>query len=326
VSETVFDPTRELPRFTIRETRDRRAIDAALSEDRAFSGYALAHLEDSMFRRSRFWLAEGDSGSAVVLHANAMGQTLFASGDVAAIDAVLSLHPGPLFSYLTTCSPEILPVLRRSHAFTDVLHMNRMSVTSSAFEPAEGPAQQLRGADVRALNALYSVERAGTYSAQHLEQGVYFGAFREGRLVAAAGTHVVAPNVGIAIVGNVFTHPGHRGQGLAKLVTSRVTSELFSRGCTLVALTVDATNTPAVRAYARLGYRRGATVVEGRARRRDLFGLGAWLRRRSARHGEHRGERVEIATGRPPPVDHATDDKTTTDRTHGGDADSEAQR
>lgn len=316
MTETVFEPTRELPRFTIRETRDRRAIDAALSEDRAFSGYALGHLEDSMFRRSRFWLAEGDSGSAVVLHASAMGQTLYASGDAAAIDAVLSLHPGPRFSYLTTCSPETLPVLRRSYAFTDVLHMSRMSVTSSAFEPAEDPAQQLRGADVRALNALYSLERAGTYSAQHLERGIYFGAFRAGRLVAAAGTHVVAPNVGIAVVGNVFTHPGHRGQGLAKLVTSKVTSELFSRGCTLVALTVDPTNTPAVRAYARLGYRRGATVVEGRVRRRDMLGLGAWLRRRSARRGEHRGEQVEIATGRPLPADHATNDN----------ADSEAQR
>lgn len=312
MTDTVYDPTRELPRFTIRETRDRRAIDAALSEDRAFSSYALGHLEDSMFRRARFWIAKGDSGSAVVLHANAMGQTLYASGDAAAIDAVLSLHPGPRFSYLTTCSPDTLPILRRSYAITDVLHMNRMSVTSSAFEPVEGPAQRLRGADVRALNALYSLERAGTYSAQHLERGVYYGAFREGRMVAAAGTHVVAPNVGIAVVGNVFTHPGHRGQGLAELVTSKVTSEVFSRGCSLAALTVDPTNTPAVRAYARLGFQRGAAVVEARVRRRDLLGLGAWLRRRTARHGE----RVEITSGRPLPADHATSE----------DADSEAQR
>ena len=321
MTETVYDPARQLPRFTIRETRDRRAIDAALSEDRAFSSYALGHLEDSMFRRARFWIAQGETGSAVVLHANAMGQTLFVSGAAAAIDAVLSLHPGPRFTYLTTCSPQTLPVLRRSYAITDVLTMNRMSVTSAAFQPADGPAQLLRGADVRALNALYSLERAGAYSAQHLERGVYYGAFREGRLVAAAGTHVVAPNVGIAVVGNVFTHPGHRGRGLATLVTSKVTSELFSRGCSLATLTVDDANTPAVRAYVRLGYTRGAAVVEARARRRDMLGLSAWLRRRAARHGEHRGERHEITSGRPLPADHAGSRDTDS-----ADADSEAQR
>jgi ribosomal protein S18 acetylase RimI-like enzyme len=325
MTDTVYDPTRELPRFEIRETRDRRAIDAALSEDRAFSAYALGHLEDSMFRRARFWIAEGDSGSAVVLHANAMGQTLYANGDAAAIDAVLSLHPGPRFSYLTTCSPDTLPVLRRNYAITDVLSMSRMSVTSPRFEPVEGPTQRLRGGDVRALNALYSTERAATYSAEHLERGVYFGAYREGRLVAAAGTHVVAPNVGIAVVGNVFTHSGHRGQGLATLVTSKVTSELFSSGCSLVALTVDATNTPAVRAYARLGYMRGAAVIEGRARRRDMLGIGAWLRRRTARRGEHRGEAMEIATGRPLVAQDpggGEPDNTQTDNSH---TDSEAQ-
>ncbi len=119
-------------------------------------------------------------------------------------------------------------------------------------------------------------------------------------MVAVAGTHIVAPNIGVAVVGNVFTHPSYRGQGLATRVTARVTAELIERGCSLVALTVDPANTPAVRAYARLGYERGPAVVEARARRRDLLGLGAWLRRRAAPRHEHRGEMEQRATGRPP--------------------------
>lgn len=311
MTDTVYDPAQQLPQFTIRETRDRPALDAAMSEDRVFAAYALGHLEDSIFRSARFWIAEGESGSAVVLHANAMGQTLYAGGDAAAIDATLSLHPGPRFSYLTTCSPDTLPVLRRMYAITDVLTMSRMSVTAASFQPVDGSARRLRGADVHELNALYSLEQAGYYSDQHIERGVYYGAFRDGRMVSVAGTHVVAPNVGIAIVGNVFTHPGHREQGLAELVTSKVTEELFTRGCSLTVLTVDAANTPAVQAYLRLGYERGATVVEARVRRRDLLGLGAWLRRRVARRGEYRGEHHQIATGRP---------------LSAGDADSEARR
>ena len=301
MTDTVLDPTRDqLPRFSIRRTRDKRALDAALNEDRAYAAYALGHLEDELFCHSTFWIAEGSTGSGVVLHSQAMGQTLFVGGDPTAVDAILSLHPGPRFTYLTTSSPDHEEVIRRSHTLADGLHMARMAVTRASFEAVQGSVRRLRGPNVRELNALYASEAAGYYSSAHIERGVYFGAYRDGRMVAAAGTHIVAPNVGVAVVGNVFTDPGYRGQGLATLVTSHVTDDLLNRGCSLVALTVDPTNTPAVRAYSRLGYERGSTVIEARARRRDFLGVGAWFRRRMARRGTHRGEAQERATGRPP--------------------------
>ncbi len=308
MTDTVFDPATEgLPRFNIRETRDRPAIDAALAEDRAYAAYALGHLEQGLFTQARFWLAEGPTGSAIVSHAGAMGKTLFVGGDATAIDAVLSLHPGPRFTYVTAAAPEHISTLERTYTMTEPLEMMRMSTSRLSFVAADGSARRLRGSDVRELNALYSVERASYYSAEHIERGVYHAISRDGRLVAAAGTHLVAPNIGIAVVGNVFTHPAHRGQGLATLVTSRVTAELLERGCSLVALTVDPTNTPAVRAYARLGYERGAAVVEARARRRDMLGLGAWLRRRTAPRHERRGETEQRATGRPPSHEQANE-------------------
>lgn len=301
MTDTVYDPATEgLPRFDIRETRDRRALDAALSDDRAYSAYALAYMERELFLRARFWLAEGPTGNALVLHAGAMGQTLFVSGDATAIDAVLSLHPGPRFTYVTTAAPEHISTLKRTYALSEPLEMMRMSVTRASFETVEGATRRLRGSDVRELNSLYSLERAGYYSAEHVEGGVYYGISREGRMVAVAGTHIVAPNIGVAVVGNVFTHPSYRGQGLATRVTSRVTADLLDRGCSLIALTVDPANTPAVRAYLRLGYERGPAVVEARARRRDLLGLGAWLRRRTSPRHERRGETEQRATGRPP--------------------------
>ena len=312
MTDTVFDPTRDqLPRFAIRRTRDKRALDAALGEDRAYAAYALGHLEDELFHHSTFWIAEGPSGSGIVLHSRAMGQTLFVGGDPAAVDAILSLHPGPRFTYLTTSSPDHEEVIRRSHTLADGLHMTRMSVTGVSFAAIQGSVRRLSGPDVRELNSLYALEGAGYYSAAHIERGVYFGAYRDGRMVAAAGTHIVAPNVGVAVVGNVFTDPGYRGQRLATLVTSHVTDDLLNRGCSLVALTVDPTNTPAVRAYARLGYERGSTVIEARARRRDFLGVGAWFRRRTARRGTHRGEAQERATGRPPQTapDHSQNDE-----------------
>ena len=291
-----------LPLFRVRETRDRRALEAAMSEDRAYAAYALGHLDPELGRGARFWLAEGESGAGYVMHGTAMGRTLVAGGDPAAVDAILSLHPGPRWSYVSTCAPAHVAVLQRSHALSDALHMTRMSTTHATFTAADGPARRLRGREIRALNALYARDgHPSHYSASHIERGVYYGAFDGERLVAAAGTHVVSPQQSIAVVGNVFTHPAYRGRGLGTRVTSLVTAELLDRGCALVTLTVDPANAPAVRAYARLGYEAGPAVVEARARRRDPIGLGPWLRRRAAqrRAGAHAGD--EVAAGRPAP-------------------------
>ena len=58
-------------------------------------------------------------------------------------------------------------------------------------------------------------------------------------------------------------------------------------------LSVDPTNTPAVRAYERLGYREVERLIEGAALRRDSLGLVSAARRAVARfHG--RGRKAEI--------------------------------
>ena len=306
------------PLFRIHRERDRRALNAALSGDRVYAAYALGHLESPLFERSHFWVAEGEHGSAVVLHATAIGRTLFVAGDPAAAEAVLSLHPGPRSTYLSTCAPEHLPVLERTHALSDTLRMMRMSVTKAAFAAVDGAVRRLRGTDARRLNALYALEDGPNfYTGDHVERGVYYGAFDGEELTSVAGTHIVAPQQSVAVVGNVFTHPAHRGGGLATRVTSRVTADLLDSGCALVVLTVNPTNTPAVPAYARLGYERGMPVVEARVQRRDRLGLGAWLRRRVARRraggrgdGSDPGAQQdvsqevwqEVAPGRPAPA------------------------
>ena len=279
---------REAPLYRVREERDRQTLLGMLSADRGFAAFAIGHLEQGLFRDARYWTAEGPSGEqAVVMHANAgVGRMTALVGDRGGIGAVLSLYPGPRGGYLGTCAPEHLTVVRRVYALDGLLTMIRMSVDATAFAPAGGAVRRLVGADARALNALYASGGGPTgYRGEHIEQGVYHGAFEQGKLVAVAGTHLVAPGLGIAVVGNVFTSAAWRGRGLATRVTSAVTAELLERGCWQVALTVDPENAPAVRAYARLGYERGAAVHEVRFRRRDVLGLGAALRRRLGRRG-----------------------------------------
>ena len=281
------------PPFAVREERDPRALRALLEEDAAYAAFALGCLEPEALPRARFWTAEGEDGRCgVVMHARgAPGRTSVLMGDAAAVGAALALHPGPRWGYLATCAPEHLPAVRRVHELGGELRMRRMSVRAHGFrEPAQPPGggvRRLGRADAGALNALYaSGGGPAGYRGEHVERGVYWGAFEARRLIAAAGTHILAPNHGVAVVGNVFTHAGARGRGLAGAVTGAVTRELLERGCALVALTVDPANEPAVRAYRRLGYEPGAAIVEARMRRRDPLGVGAALRRRFAPRGE----------------------------------------
>lgn len=278
------------PPWRVREERDRRTLLSLLDADRGYAAFAVGHLDGELFGDARYWTAEGPSGErAVVMHAGGrLGRMSVIAGAPAGAAAALSLHPGPRRGYLGACAPEHLPAVRRVHDLGGLLTMRRMTVSASAFAPAPAPGgvRRLRGGDAPALNALYASGGGPTgYRREHLEQGVYYGAFGGGELVAAAGTHLVAPGAGVAVVGNVFTREDRRGQGLATRATSAVTAELLGRGCRLVALTVDPANAPAIRAYERLGYRPGAALHEARFRRRDATGLGAALRRWSARRG-----------------------------------------
>jgi ribosomal protein S18 acetylase RimI-like enzyme len=290
------------PLYRVRPERNRQVLQGILNQDRGYAAFAIGHLDHGLFKDARYWTAEGPNGEqAIVMHANGgLGRITVIAGDTTGVEALLSLHPGPRSGYLATCAPEHLNVVNRVYALDGLLTMIRMSVDVSSFSPIGGSIRRLVGTDTEALNALYASGGGPTgYRSEHIEQGVYCGAFETGRLVAIGGTHLVAPASGIAVVGNVFTHSDWRGRGLATRVTSAVTAELFDRGCWQVALTVDPENTPAIRTYAKLGYMKGSPVHEVQFRRRDILGFGATLRRRFARRGNEDKERLIRVASRP---------------------------
>ena len=287
------------PCYRVAPLRDRRALEARLSDDRPFAAYALGHLEDELLEQAEFWAADGPAGSATVMHAHALGFVTVTVGDPEAVGAILSLHPGHRLGYLSTGAPEHVAVIARTHQLTDTLTMERMSVTPWTFQDAPGEVRRLRGHDAGRINALYSLDGPPTrYSTEVIERAVYYGTFDGDRLTSVAGTHIASPHQSIAVVGNVFTHPAYRGRGLATRVTGAVTRELLAAGCSEIVLTVAPENTPAVAAYRRLGYRRGSAVVEARLHRRDMAGIGPlWRRFLARRRGRTHGADHEWVRG-----------------------------
>lgn len=267
------------PTYTVEQLIDRDAIRAMLASDRAYAAYAIAQLDSKLFDQSEWYHTKGPDGHALVLHSRSgLGRALFASGDPEGVDAILSLHPGPRFSF-GSLRLEHRRAIEKYFIFTRQQSMLRMSVSSATFSPVEGQSVRLLSGDAAAVNRLYSSEGGqASYSPNHIEEGVYFGVIEEGSLVSIAGTHVVSRSEGVAVVGNVFTHPRYRGGGLAAISTSAVTEELLKR-CPLVVLTVEATNDPAVAIYKRLGYETQCKLHETPLIRKEPFGAFSLARR-----------------------------------------------
>jgi len=252
----------------ISTTRDRDLLRSFLERDRLRAAYAICDLEPREFARSKWGLAmQGGEPVAVVLEYGGLTpQPLFAMGDGDAITAILREVIKPRLVYLAT-DESLLPSVARVYAIDPGPQMLRMFVNRQMFRPALGPALRLSPVDILDLNRLYGLGFTGWLPAESVGHGVYYGVRVAGRLIAAAGTHVISPEGRLAAVGNVMTHADFRGRGFAKVTTSAVTQELL-RTCDEVVLNVRYDNPPAIAAYRALGYAEHNRFEERLAHRR----------------------------------------------------------
>ncbi|MEX2548054.1 MAG: GNAT family N-acetyltransferase [Chloroflexota bacterium] len=252
----------------ISATRDRVLLRSFLEQDRLRAAYAICDLEEREFARSKWGVAQRSTETiAVVLEYGGLTpQPLFVMGEGEAIAAVLSDVIRPRLVYLAA-DESLLPAVERVYRVDPGPQMLRMWVNRQMFQPVHGPALRLSPVDTVDLNRLYGLGFSGWLPTEAIANGVYYGIRVSGRLIAAAGTHVVSPEGRMAAVGNVMTHVDFRGRGFAKQTTSAVTQELL-RTCNEVVLNVRADNPPAIAAYQALGYGEHCRFEERLAHRR----------------------------------------------------------
>ncbi|HEV8252750.1 MAG TPA: GNAT family N-acetyltransferase [Candidatus Limnocylindria bacterium] len=256
-----------------REVTDRDEIAAYLRTDRRYAAYALGDLDSAARGRCSWGIAYDGDDEPVALamhHDGLVPQPLFLMGEPAGVRAVLAsvIKPRDAFFQSTKALDLAASDL---YELEDATVLLRMVVDGETFIPAAGTAQRLNAADIDDLNRLYQLGFRAGFAQAILDDAVYYGIRIRGRLVSAAGTHVINRREGIAVVGNVMTHADYRGHGFAQMVTSAVTASLLEE-VPDVALNVHADNGPAVTAYARLGYREYCRLTERLGRRRS----GGW--------------------------------------------------
>lgn len=249
---------------------DPAAVRAMLETDRAWTVYALADLAPRYSAPAEWRLAAGGRPALLLIYRAFRPPVLFSHGSAADLEPLLAGIAGEPEFYLSM-RPEAVAALRAAgYQIRGEKSMWRMLLEARDGTLPPLCAVRLGPGDDAELARLYADgEAAGEapqfFDAGMLAAGVYFGIRAGEELVAAAGTHVVAPQEGVAAIGNVYTRRDQRGRGFASRVTAAVTSELVRRGLRTVALNVEQTNGAAVRVYERLGFRRYCPYVEGMA-------------------------------------------------------------
>ena len=240
--------------LAIRTVTDRGELRAFLETDRLLAAYAICDLEDREFAKTRWGGAfEGPQMVAIALeYSGVTPQPLFVMGRPDCIEAILRDVIRPRAAYVAVL-PSALHAVEATYRLDQGPQMVRMWVDRARFRPYPADVRRLLPADIGELNRLYQLGFASWLPSSSIADGVYFGIRLGGRLVAAAGTHVISREARLAVVGNVLTHVDYRGRGFATAVTGAVTAELL-RTSDQVVLNVRSDNPPALQAYRRLGY------------------------------------------------------------------------
>jgi ribosomal protein S18 acetylase RimI-like enzyme len=251
---TVALPGHRVEALVVRSLTDRAVLRGFLERDRLYAAYAICDLEEGEFARTRWgaaW-ADGEIIALVLEYAGLSPQPVFVMGRPDGIEAILRDLIRPRAAFVAALPPNI-PAVETSYRVDPGPQMVRMWVDRSTFRPYPAEVRRLLPIESGELNRLYQLGFSAWLPSGAIGAGIYYGIRVNGRLIAAAGTHVIGREARLAVVGNVLTQADHRGRGYATAVTGAVTADLL-RFCDQVVLNVRADNPPALQAYRRLGY------------------------------------------------------------------------
>ena len=255
--------------FVVADEQSDEEITDLLLQDRSWTLYGLCDLE-LPFRQSARFVGAREAGRlrAVVLAYSLPNLAiLIPYGETAAIRAILVGAQNLPAAALYQSRSADHSALNVHYNVDSVEEMYRMILAPLDFQAATADYATLRlltPSDSDELGSLHAQwEEQVVFEASMLDVGVHVGAFRGGELVAVSRTHCTSEPFGMAAVGGVFTHPEHRGHGLAAATTSRLVEELARRDIHDVQLNVKQNNPAAIRSYLKIGFQIAGEFLEG---------------------------------------------------------------
>jgi ribosomal protein S18 acetylase RimI-like enzyme len=262
------------------QVTDLGLVRSILETDRPWSAYALADLEPASAVHSTWFVAPGDRPALALLYRAFRTPVLIAVGQPANLACVLDevdLALGDAPDLYGVVRPDVLPLLAERYHTPEPRHMLRMLLNTQQFRALDADdVVQLGPGDLASVERLFADgvqagESPEFFIPSMLEDGVYRGVHEASDLIALGGTHVIAPTVSVAAIGNIYTRRSHRRRGLGARVTSAVTSRLIQMSLQTIVLNVRQSNAAAARIYEALGFERYCDYYEVPAIRRGTF-------------------------------------------------------
>ncbi|MFO0749942.1 MAG: GNAT family N-acetyltransferase [Myxococcota bacterium] len=256
------------------QTKDLERVRSVLAQDPIAAAYMLGDLDPTYAHHCTWWVAsEGGKDVAVLQVYNGLSApvvlTYGAPAGIAAI-ATSQLEDLPWRAHVHL-SPDHLAALQPTFAFERLRPMMRMGVHADGLRAdvrPPGPEYQavarLGHRDTGDIVALSQFYPDSFFEPHQLSSGHYYGIrTAQGQLVSVAGVHIVSHTDRLAAIGNVVTHPEHRGRGLSTACTAHLAGALAHAGMNLLVLNVQRENEEARRVYEKLGFREHCTYLEG---------------------------------------------------------------
>jgi ribosomal protein S18 acetylase RimI-like enzyme len=238
-----------------------RQIEPVLRRNVFLHIYALGDLDPAFWPFTTWYGLEhdGEIRAILLLYTAFETPTLMALADPPCdelhelLRSARPMLPPRVYAHLSPGGREALAPI--SQAESRGPHL-KMALREPALDvPGVEQVERMARADVPALEALCAAGYPGNwFDPRQIDIGHYYGLRVDGELVGAAGVHVYSPDQRVAAVGNIVTHPAHRGRGYATAVTARLCAEVL-KTADHIGLNVKADNATAVRCYERLGFR-----------------------------------------------------------------------
>lgn len=242
----------------IERIREKERLLGYLARDRVRACYLIGGLDESYDDYTEWWALteDGDVRALVLVYRGLSRPAVFTLGGADEVATLVagcrSRLPRQFYAHLLE---EHVPAFAETYSLGESVRMRRMALRREDFAPPADTAgvRRLGHSDTAALMELYRFYPDHLFEPYQLETGYYYGHEEGGVLVAAAGIHVVSRRYDVATIGNVVTHPDHRGHGFATRATGRLLQELLME-VSLAALNVHEENGPARATFRKLGF------------------------------------------------------------------------
>lgn len=239
----------------MRRLTDPSVLESILNRDWPWAGFGIGDLEPEWMQHCEWWQS---AGTVVLLFDGLNPRLVCHYGDASGLALILaSMKDERIWANIR---PEVEDTFRRFYRPDKAVHMRRMYLDRPV--TSTGEAVPLSLSDRLEIEELLRQGEWVLFLPQALASGHYHGVREGGRLIAIAGTHLASSRYNIAALGTVFTHPDHRGKGLANICSSHVLASIGRAGIRRIVLNVEDEKVTARRIYERLGFQTACIYLD----------------------------------------------------------------